>query len=140
MAVRNVRVRGLRGYRQHVETWREGKYSAYSERRPVNINFILPVWGILGPAWSVTYLPLTKNVCVAGGLGASIGRNISAGFLSFGNIFKAKEITEGPSISVGAQFTHARGVQATGNFSGVLGGPTVGTPGGSVSATVAGCI
>jgi RHS repeat-associated protein len=107
---------------------------------PFNINFIIPVFeGIIGPAITITYLPLTKNVCIAGGLGATAARTVSGGPLTFGNIYNAKSITEGPSISVGVQSTPFRGVQATGNFNGVLGGPTVGVPGASITATSAVC-
>jgi hypothetical protein len=59
----------------------------------------------IAPAVTFTYLPQTNNLCVAPGLGASIGRNVSAGPLILGNLGNAKAITEGASISVGAQAT-----------------------------------
>lgn len=57
----------------------------------------------------------------------------------FGNLANAQSITEGPSISGGAQVTPLIGGQATGNQNGILGGPTVGIPGGSVTATYGVC-
>jgi len=56
-----------------------------------------------------------------------------------GNLANAKSITEGESISVGAQAVPIAGAQATGNLSGILGGPTVGIPGGFVTATYGVC-
>jgi len=111
----------------------------YLKKVPVNLTVIVPVLGIVGPAVTVTYLPQTHNLCVAPGLGASVGRNVSAGPLILGNLSNAKAITEGASISVGAQALPIAGAQATGNFSGILGGPTVGIPGGSVTATYGVC-
>ena len=107
---------------------------------PVNLNITVPVLGrIIGPAVTITYLPQTNNLCVAAGLGASVGRNVSAGPLVLGDLGNAKSITEGPSIAVGAQATPLLGAQATGNFSGILGGPTVGNVGGSATATYGVC-
>ncbi len=111
----------------------------YLKKVPINLTVIVPVRGIVGFAVTVTYLPQTHNLCVAPGLGASVGRNVSAGPLLLGNLSNAKAITEGASISVGAQATPLLGAQATGNFSGILGGPTVGVPGGSVTATYGVC-
>ncbi len=82
-----------------------------------------------------TYFPRTKNVCVSAGIGVSVGRSISAGPLLLGNLANAKSITEGPSISVGAQATALFGAQATGNQSGTLDGPTAGNVGGSATFT-----
>ena len=111
-------------------SWLQNAWN-YLKKVPVNLNVIVPVLGIAGPAVTITYLPQTNNLCVAPGVGASIGRNVGAGPLVLGNLANAKSITEGPSISVGAQ--------ATGNQSGILGGPTVGIPGGSVTATYGIC-
>lgn len=56
-----------------------------------------------------------------------------------GNLANAQSITQGASISLGAQALPIAGAQATGNQSGILGGPTVGIPGGSVTATYGVC-
>jgi RHS repeat-associated protein len=119
-------------------SWLQNTWN-YLKKVPVNLTVIVPVLGIAGPAVTVTYLPQTNNLCVAPGLGASIGRNVSAGPLVLGNLANAKSITEGASISVGAQALPIAGAQATGNQSGILGGPTVGIPGGSVTATYGIC-
>jgi RHS repeat-associated protein len=119
-------------------SWLQNAWN-YLKKVPVNLTVIVPVLGIAGPAVTVTYLPQTNNLCVAPGLGASIGRNVSAGPLVLGNLANAKSITEGASISVGAQALPIAGAQATGNQSGILGGPTVGIPGGSVTATYGIC-
>jgi hypothetical protein len=114
-------------------------WSKWIPKVPINLTVIVPVLGIVGPTVTITYLPQTNNLCVSPGLGASVGRNVSAGPLVLGNLANAKSITEGASISVGAQATPLLGAQATGNFSGILGGPTVGMPGGSVTATYGVC-
>jgi RHS repeat-associated protein len=119
-------------------SWLQNAWN-YLKRVPVNLTVIVPVLGIAGPAVTVTYLPQTNNLCVAPGLGASVGRNVSAGPLVLGNLANAKSITEGASISVGAQALPIAGAQARGNQSGILGGPTVGIPGGSVTATYGIC-
>jgi hypothetical protein len=119
-------------------SWLQNAWN-YLKKVPVNLNVIVPVLGIAGPAVTITYLPQTNNLCVAPGVGASIGRNVGAGPLVLGNLANAKSITEGPSISVGAQALPIAGAQATGNQSGILGGPTVGIPGGSVTATYGIC-
>jgi hypothetical protein len=119
-------------------SWLQNAWN-YLKKVPVNLTVIVPVLGIAGPAVTVTYLPQTNNLCVAPGLGASVGRNVSAGPLVLGNLANAKSITQGASISVGAQALPIAGAQATGNQSGILGGPTVGIPGGSVTATYGIC-
>jgi RHS repeat-associated protein len=121
------------------EDWVGMAWGGFVGPVPVNLTVIVPVLGIAGPAVTVTYLPQTNNLCVAPGLGASVGRNVSAGPLFLGNLANAKSITEGPSISVGAQALPILGAQATGNQNGILGGPTVGIPGGSVTATYGIC-
>jgi len=119
-------------------SWLQNAWN-YLKKVPVNLTVIVPVLGIAGPAVTVTYLPQTNNLCVAPGLGASVGRNVSAGPLVLGNLANAQSITQGASISVGAQALPIAGAQATGNQNGILGGPTVGIPGGSVTATYGIC-
>jgi RHS repeat-associated protein len=111
----------------------------WTPKVPVNLNVIVPVLGGLGPAVTFTYLPQTNNLCVAGGLGASVGRTVSAGPLVLGDLANAKSITEGLSVSYGYQRTELLGAQATGNSSGILGGPTIGVPGHSVTLTYGKC-
>ena len=113
---------------------------SYVKSHPLTGTFIYPLFGgYIGPAVNITYLPKTKNLCVAPGLGGADGRNISVGLDMVGNLANAKNITKGGSISVGAQATPFLGAQATGNFSGIMGGLTVGNPGGSVTATYGFC-
>ena len=87
----------------------------------------------------MAYNPSTKYLCAGGGLGASVGRNFSVGPLVVGNLQNQNAILSGASISVGAQATPLLGAQAVGNASGILGGPTVGIPGGSATATYSWC-
>jgi RHS repeat-associated protein len=93
----------------------------------------------IGPAFTLAYNPSTKYICAGGGLGGSVGHNFSVGPLTLGPLRNQNAILSGASISVGAQATPLFGSQAIGNYSGILGGPTVGIPGGSATATYSWC-
>jgi hypothetical protein len=109
----------------------------------LNITWFIPVGEIpvgLGPAFTAAYNPSSHTGCVGGGVGAgTLGKSFNVGPLMHGNVGNADSILSGPSLSGGAQPTPVIGYQATGNSSGALGGPSVGTPGMSVSATYSKC-
>jgi len=67
------------------------------------------------------------------------GRAVAVGPLTVGNLGNADNILAGGSVFAGGQATPAVGVQAMGNFSGLLAGPTFGTPGVVVGASVSNC-
>jgi hypothetical protein len=88
------------------------------------------------------YNPATKTKCLGGGVGAQVpalGRAAQGGPLIFGKLNNADQILSGGSINVGLQVTPFLGFQVMGNSSGVLGGPTFGVPGASISITASKC-
>jgi RHS repeat-associated protein len=80
--------------------------------------------------------------CLGGGVGLSApagGRSVSGGPLMHGNLDKAPQILVGGSAGAGVQLTPGIGYGIVTNSAGTLGGPTVGTPGVSVTATASAC-
>ena len=128
----------------------------YLLHKPWELSWIFPlapepgVFGI-GPAGSLVWNPDTHNFCASVGLGGSAGHNIALGPLTNGWTPEGKpvsskemdEILSGWSISGGLNFPAPSGpgpgVQVTANSSGTAIGPTVGSPGVSISITWAAC-
>jgi len=93
-----------------------------------------------GPTFA--YNPKTDTGCygLAGGaMVPATGRAVALGPLSVGNLGNADKILSGGSVFAGAQATPALGVQGMGNSSGLLAGPTFGTPGITAGASVSKC-
>jgi hypothetical protein len=112
---------------------------------PLTASIAAPVLGTpllaLGPTFAFTYIPSQNTLC--GGVGLAIlapaGKAASLGALIHGHVAAAPAVASGPSTTVDLQATPFIGYQLTGNSSGILGGPTVGVPGASISATYSGC-
>jgi hypothetical protein len=99
-----------------------------------------------GPfAFDAAVIPATKTICAGGGFGYGftldpfVPISVTAGPLPHGDNQNAKSILSGWSVSGVAQLTPWIGYHGTFNKSGSLAGPSVGTPGAAVSATVSGC-
>jgi len=102
-----------------------------------------PVVGV-GPTIVSAYNPSQGQVCVGGGLAATVpgvtgAKSANFGPLLFGNQANTSRILSGWSLSVGIQLSPGAGYQYIANSYGVLSGPTVGVPGASVSLTYATC-
>ncbi|HKV04434.1 MAG TPA: RHS repeat-associated core domain-containing protein [Candidatus Acidoferrales bacterium] len=123
--------------------WRRTVTFVTSVPWQLNVSEFFPIFRFPvgpGPVMTFGYIPYSRTLCLGGGIGAgTIGKTVNGGPLMYGNLSKAKSILSGPSISFGAQPTPFVGVQGTSNSSGLLGGPTVGTPGYSISATYSKC-
>src|SRR5262249_28542812 len=96
-----------------------------------------------GVGLTVAYNPKTDTGCLglaAGGMVATGGRAAAIGPLTVGNLGNADNILAGGSVFAGAQSLNpAVGVQVMGNSSGLLAGPTFGTPGITAGASASGC-
>jgi RHS repeat-associated protein len=102
-------------------------------------SVIIPlVGGVLGPAFTGSYVPSQKLACGGFGGGASIGHNIALG-AQMVDANNAKEILSGPSFSAGFNATPFQGAQGSINFSGSTGGYSAGIPGGSAAVTYSWC-
>ncbi len=112
---------------------------------PLTASIAAPVLGTpllaLGPTFAFTYIPSQNILCGGAGLAilAPAGKAVSLGTLIHGNVAAAPAVASGPSTTIDLQATPFIGYQLTGNWSGILGGPTVGVPGASISATYSGC-
>ena len=104
--------------------------------RAFTFGVILDALVGVGPAFSVTVVPSTHEVFIAGGIGATVGHNISGGPLVGQN---PSAVLPGLSFAAGYNINPLAGVQFTGNDSGMLAGPAMGIPGISASVTYAGC-
>ena len=92
----------------------------------------VPPVEIIGVVPSLAYIPETNTVCV--GIGGGVGgRGINGGPLIFSDPANAEEIISGYGWSATAQATPFIGYTAMWNSSGMMSGPTVGTPGLSIS-------
>jgi hypothetical protein len=75
-----------------------------------------------------------------GAMAPAGGRAAAVGPLSVGNLGNADKILAGGSVFAGAQSPNPSvGVQAVGNSNGLLGGPTLGTPGVVAGASASKC-
>jgi len=96
-----------------------------------------------GAGPTVAYNPKTDTGCLGlavGGMFPAGGRAAAVGPLAIGNLGNADNILAGGSLFAGAQSPNPfRGVQAAGNSSGLLAGPTVGTPGIVAGASASKC-
>lgn len=99
---------------------------------------VIPLAYGLGPAFTVSYVPSQKLGCLGGGLGASVGHNISVGPVMVDSQH-ARDILGGASFSGGYNSTPFQGAQGSINFSGSTGGYSMGIPGASAAATGSGC-
>lgn len=90
----------------------------------------------LGPAINLSYIPSTGELFIGGGIGATIGHNLSGGPL-FGS--NPSAVLPGWSFGAGYNFTPLRGGQFVGNSDGTLAGPAFGVPGGSATVTYSAC-
>jgi hypothetical protein len=109
----------------------------------LSVNVLIPtdIPGIgVGPAFGVSYIPSSHQVCVGlgGGVGTG-GKAVNGGPLIHGNSNNAGAILSGFSWTGSGQATPLMGYQAIYNGSGALGGPTVGTPGVSLTGTYSKC-
>jgi RHS repeat-associated protein len=103
---------------------------------------LLPVgYGAVGAVATGAVIPQQRVGCVGGGVGAAFppSKGVSVGPLIHGNLTKALSILTGWSLSLTIQPSPALGYQVVANFSGVLGGPTFGTPGVSFGYTTSAC-
>jgi hypothetical protein len=99
-----------------------------------------------GPVVPLAYNPQTRQKCTGplfglGGLALTMpaGKAMNGGPLLHGNLANAQGVLSGGSFSVNIQLTAAIGYQVVLNSSGILGGPTVGSPGLSISGTYSSC-
>jgi hypothetical protein len=94
-----------------------------------------------GPTFA--YNPATDTGCAGLAAGAMVpagGRAAAVGPLTVGNLGNADKILARASVFAGAQSPNpAMGVQVVGNSSGLLAGPTFGTPGIVAGVSVSGC-
>ena len=94
-----------------------------------------------GPTFA--YNPITDTGCAGLAAGAMVpagGRAAAVGPLTVGNLGNADNILAGGSVFAGAQSPNpAVGVQVVGNSSGLLAGPTFGTPGIVAGVSASGC-
>lgn len=98
---------------------------------------ILDPFGVgIGPAFSAALVPTTGELFIAGGIGASLGRNVSFGPLVGPN---PSGVLPGLSLGGGYNATPWRGVQGVVNSSGALGGNAMGVPGASATVTYGFC-
>ena len=105
-------------------------------------NIPLSGTAVITPAaFSVAYIQQTGQVCMGGGAGVAFPpvRVAASGGLAGGNINNAEAIFSGWAYSSSANTSPFIGSQASWNSSGALGGPAVGTPGGSISYTYSRC-
>lgn len=113
---------------------------------PISISGMVALYGIkgivgLGPAASVTFLPGDGAVCIGGGVGGGT-TGVNGGPLVFGPIDQAQSVSSGLGVSLDIQTTGSLGSQiivSPGNTAGALAGPTIGSPGVSVSITLSMC-
>jgi len=98
---------------------------------------IFDAFGVgVGPAVSWAYVPATGERFIAGGIGLSVGHNISFGPLVGPN---PSGVLPGWSFGAGYNATFARGVQGVINSSGALGGNSFGVRGASATLTYGVC-
>ena len=106
-------------------------------------GIVIPIWGgVVGPAFSFSYNPATKQVCVGAGLGATIPptKVANAGPLISGDVNETQSILQGTSITVNVQTHPARGFQIVTNVKKSVSGPSVATsPGASLAVTYSRC-
>ncbi len=119
--------------------------------KPWVLSWILPIAPVpgvfgVGPAGDLEWNPKTHSGCVGVGAGASAGKNVSYGPLSFGKMFNgqtypdgADQILSGWSVSGGGTSPALVGFQGIINSSGVAGGGVVGIPGFSLASTYSWC-
>jgi RHS repeat-associated protein len=110
--------------------------------RPWLISWVVPISDGVGPAGGFAYNPQTRLLCGGIGAGLSEGRNFAVGPLTNVKTFNhssVDDILKGWSVSGGYNTPAYIGVEATGNGSGVAGGPDVGNPGFSGAATYSYC-
>ena len=117
-------------------------WSAYWQKVPLAGSFSIPLVPQVGLIASVpfAYTPGSQTGCVGGGLGfATPGKAVNGGPLLLGNLPNSQSVLSGQSLSFNVQATPILGVQYITNRNGSLGGPTVGTPGGSIAYTGSAC-
>lgn len=90
----------------------------------------------LGPALSISWVPGTRELFIAPGVGGTVGHNLSGGTLIGPN---PSAVLPGWSVGLGYNATPVIGAQATGNSSGVLAGNSFGVPGVSTTLTYGFC-
>jgi hypothetical protein len=89
-----------------------------------------------GPTVSFAYIPATGTRIISGGIGVSLGHNVSVGTLVGA---RPSSILTQWSVNAGYQVSPWRGVQWTTSTSGSLGGNTFGVPGASAAVTYGAC-
>jgi hypothetical protein len=90
----------------------------------------------IGPALTISVDPATDMLFVGIGLCASEGKNASFGPLyQISGTGSKDDVLSGGSISAGYNFPNLLGGQWTGNFSGSMGGATIGVTGAGAQAT-----
>jgi hypothetical protein len=117
-------------------------WSAYWNHIPISGSFGVPIVPQVGLIASVpfAYTPGTQTACVGIGPGfATPGKSVNVGPLLLGNLPNSQSVLSGQRLSFNVQATPLSGVQYMTNSSGSLGGPTVGTPGGSIAYTWSAC-
>jgi hypothetical protein len=105
----------------------------------VSYSFIEPIYEGIGPAFSIATVPNQKLFCIGGGIGASEGRSSSLALLALDSK-SAESILSGASLSFGYNLTFWKGLQLVANSSGYGIGPSIGSPGASISITGSDCV
>lgn len=90
----------------------------------------------LGPSLSATYIPSTRELFIAPGIGAAAGHTFSFGPVIGPN---ASAVMPGWSLGMGENSTPLTGWQGVGNSNGALVGPSFGLPGASGTLTYGFC-